>query len=56
LWTFGSLNGGELHALASFQCSTAIHLDGGKMDKDVTAAIPPDETVASRILEPLDSS
>jgi hypothetical protein len=50
------LNDGELYALSSFQLLVAIHLDGGKMDKDVAAAVLLDETVALGILEPLDSS
>jgi hypothetical protein len=49
------LNDGELHALPSFQCPVAIHLDGEKMDKDVATVVSLDETVALGILEPLDS-
>jgi hypothetical protein len=50
------LNDGKLYALSPFQRPVTIHLNGGNMDKDIAASIPPDETIALGVFEPLDSS
>jgi hypothetical protein len=56
LGSFGSLDNLKFYRISFLQSAVAVPDDRGIMNKDVWAVFAPNEAIAFRIVEPLDSS
>jgi hypothetical protein len=54
LQAFWTLRDGELHRFALGERSVSFCLDGGVMDEDIISGSALDESIALRVVEPLD--